>query len=134
MVVNYLKDVSTVLAIVSAVRTRNITQHLQAGRQMLKLIFVFDHISYVRYNSFQHVFLSKLSKYSPQAFDDLLNMVLELHPLVKLLVQFAETWLQSTLIKKVKERLEPLDQSTPYFNMVNKWIVTRYIQLKLCVV
>ena len=28
MVVNYLKDVSTVLAIASAVRTGNITQHL----------------------------------------------------------------------------------------------------------
>ena len=36
MLVNYLKDVSTLLAIVSTVQTGNITQHLQAERQMLK--------------------------------------------------------------------------------------------------
>ena len=56
MVVNSLNDVSTMLAIISAVRTGNITQHLQAERQMLKLIFTFDHIKYARYNSFQHAF------------------------------------------------------------------------------
>ena len=32
MVVNYLKDVSTILAVVSAIRAWNITQHLQAER------------------------------------------------------------------------------------------------------
>ena len=41
----------------------NITQH--AERQMLKLIFVLDHINSARYNSFQHVFLSNLSKDNP---------------------------------------------------------------------
>ena len=44
------------LAIMSAVQTGNITQQLQAERQMLKLIFAFDHISYVCYNSFQQTF------------------------------------------------------------------------------
>ena len=63
--VNYLKDVSTMLTIVSAVRTGNIIQHLQAERQMLKLTFVFDHIDSARYNSFQYVFLSKISKDNP---------------------------------------------------------------------
>ena len=56
MVMNYLKDVSTMLVITSAIRTGNITQHLQAESQMLKLIFAFDHIKYVRYNSFQQAF------------------------------------------------------------------------------
>ena len=41
------------LAIISAVQTGNITQQLQAERQMLKLIFAFDHINYACYNSFQ---------------------------------------------------------------------------------
>ena len=61
------------LAIVSVVRSGNIAHHLQAKRQMLKLIFVFDHISYVRCNSFQHAFLNNLSKDRPQAFNDLLK-------------------------------------------------------------
>ena len=33
MVVNYLKDVSTMLDIASAVQSENITQHLQVKRQ-----------------------------------------------------------------------------------------------------
>ena len=73
MVANYLKDVSTMLATVSAVGTRNIIEHLQAERQMLKLIFAFDHINYARYNSFHHVFFSNLSQYNPQALKDLFN-------------------------------------------------------------
>ena len=62
MLVNYLKDVSTMLAIVSAVRTRKITQHLPAERKILKLILAFVHINYAPYNSFQHVFLNNLFK------------------------------------------------------------------------
>ena len=70
MVVNYLKDVSTVLATVSAVQTGKITHHLQTERQMLKLIFAFDHINHACYNSFQHVFLTNLLKHNPQVFGD----------------------------------------------------------------
>ena len=73
MVVNYLKDVSTMLTIVTAVQTGNITQLLQAERQMLKLIFTFDLINYDCYNSFQHVLLNNLSKDNPQVFHDLLK-------------------------------------------------------------
>ena len=79
MLVNYLKDVSTLLAIVSVVQTGNITQHLQAERQMLKtkgkslFLLFFNHISCACHNSSQHVFLSNLSKENPQAFGDLLK-------------------------------------------------------------
>ena len=70
---------------VSAVRTGNITQHLQAERQMLKIIFAFDHINYSRYNSFQHVFLSNISKRPRRLLKISVNMELELHLLVTLL-------------------------------------------------
>ena len=60
MVMNFLKDVSTMLAIVSAVAAENITLHLQAEKQILKLTFTFDHINYACYNSFLNVFLSNL--------------------------------------------------------------------------
>ena len=62
-------DVSTVLAIVSAVQTANITPHPQAERYLLKLTFAFHHISYFRYNSFEHVFLKNLSKDNSETFD-----------------------------------------------------------------
>ena len=42
--VNYLTDVSNILAVVFAVQTGNITQYFQAEKQMLKLNFVFHHI------------------------------------------------------------------------------------------
>ena len=62
MVVNYLKDVSTMLAIISAARTGNITQHFQTERSIPKLIFAFDHIKYACYNSFQQAFGVVLAK------------------------------------------------------------------------
>ena len=53
MVVNYLKDVTNMLAIISTVQNGNITQLFQAEKEMVKLIFAFDHIKYTRYNSFE---------------------------------------------------------------------------------
>eukprot|EP00794_Sanderia_malayensis_P009432 gene9432-biopygen7559 len=66
MTVKYLKDISLMLALVSAVREKDFERHLQAERQMLKLVFAFDHINYGRYNTYQHVFLRRL-----EAFNDL---------------------------------------------------------------
>ena len=57
MTLTYLKDVSLMLAIVSAVREGCLERHLQAERQFLKLIFAFDHVNYSRYNTYQHVLL-----------------------------------------------------------------------------
>ena len=56
MLVNYLKDLSSMLHIIFAGRAGNINLHLTAERHMLKLIFAFDHIKYNRYNSFQQAF------------------------------------------------------------------------------
>ena len=53
------------LAVVSAVQTGNIIKHIQAERRML--IVAFGHINFARFHSFQHVFLSNLSKDNPQS-------------------------------------------------------------------
>ena len=55
--VSYLRDVSNMLAIVSAVRIRNTLQDLQADRRTLNFVFAFDHIYYSRFNSFPSMFL-----------------------------------------------------------------------------
>ena len=55
MTVSYLKDVSSMLALVAAVRDNNLELHLQAEREMLKHVFAFDHVHYARYMGFQQV-------------------------------------------------------------------------------
>ena len=57
MAVAYLKDVSALLALVSAVREGDFERHLQYEREMLRDCFAFDHINYARYLSYQHIFL-----------------------------------------------------------------------------
>ena len=47
----YLKDVSLMLSIVSAVREGCLERHLQAEREFLKLIFASDHVNYARFFS-----------------------------------------------------------------------------------
>ncbi len=43
MTVAFLRDVSSMLSMVSAVREGNFERHLQAERDMLRLVFAFDH-------------------------------------------------------------------------------------------
>ena len=69
--VMHLKDVSTMLAIVSAVREGNLRRHIEAEREMLSLTFAFNHQDYARYCSYQHVFLQNMSQENEQAFRQL---------------------------------------------------------------
>ena len=62
MTVAYLKDVSALLAFVSAVREGDFERHLESEREMLRNCFVFDHVNYARYLSYQHVFLRDLRR------------------------------------------------------------------------
>ena len=48
MTMQYLKEISMMLAIASAVRG-DIFKHLQAEREMLKLVFAFDHVHYASF-------------------------------------------------------------------------------------
>ena len=67
----YLKDVSTMLAMVSAVREGNLRRHIEAEREMLSLTFAFNHQNYARYCSYQHVFLQNMSAENEEAFQQL---------------------------------------------------------------
>ena len=71
MTISYLKDVSLLLALVSAVRKKVLSRHQQAERVMLSLCFTFDHINYARYMSFQHVKLGVLEMHHDPAFTEL---------------------------------------------------------------
>ena len=47
MMIAYLRDVSSLLALVSAVREADFEHHLQAERDMIKQCFAFNHVNYV---------------------------------------------------------------------------------------
>ena len=71
--VQYLKDVSLILALVSAVREGNFERHRQAEKNMAGLCFAFDHPNYARYVSYQHAYLSKLKVDNREAYDELVQ-------------------------------------------------------------
>ena len=60
MTVKCLKDVSTVLVIVSTVRKGVLKRHFSAEREILKLMFAFDYIKYAGYITYQYVYLNNL--------------------------------------------------------------------------
>ena len=71
LTVNYLKDVSLLLSLVSAVRECNIEQHLHAERNMNYLTFAYDHQNYAHYNTSKFLPIpSQTNRYHP-AFHDL---------------------------------------------------------------
>ena len=67
----YLKDGSTMLAMLSAVREENLCWHIEAEWEMLSLNFAFNHQNYARYCSYQHVFLQYMCTENKQAFQHL---------------------------------------------------------------
>ena len=44
-------------------------------REILKLVFTFDHVNYIRYNSNQHVFLTEEKRLNSPAYQDLKHYV-----------------------------------------------------------
>ena len=71
MVVASLRDVSSILALVSSVRGGNIELHLEAEGDMLKHLFAFNHLNYARYLSYQHILLNNLKVNNTSSFQDL---------------------------------------------------------------
>ena len=71
MTVAYLKDISSLLPSVAAVRGGDF--HMEGERDMLKYCYAFDHINYARYMPFQHVHLSDLEAIGDPAIDNLIK-------------------------------------------------------------
>ena len=70
MTIAYL-NVSSMLAMISAVREGNIERHLQSERDMLNQFFAFNYQNYARYCSFQDVYLRYMEEQSHPAFGEL---------------------------------------------------------------
>ena len=67
----FLHDISALLSLVSAVRENKFEHHLAAERQMVPLLFAYNHQNYARYLSYQQVFMSDLKHHSHPAYQDL---------------------------------------------------------------
>ena len=73
MTIEYLKDVSSLLSMVWAVRSGNFDGHLQSERDIIKQCFAFDHVRYSRYLSYQHVLLKNMENENHPAIQDLIS-------------------------------------------------------------
>lgn len=73
MTMQYLRDISLMLSIVSAVRENKYDRHLEAEREFLKLVFAFDHVNYAKYNTYYHVFMSNLKSTDNEAYQELVK-------------------------------------------------------------
>eukprot|EP00794_Sanderia_malayensis_P017905 gene17905-19683_t len=73
MTVVFLQDISSLQALVSAVRDGDLELHLTAERDMLCYVFAFDHQNYARYLSYQLVFLEDPKALNHAAYQDLLT-------------------------------------------------------------
>ena len=71
MMFSYLKDVSDMVTVISAVRENIIEIHLQVGRAVLPQLFAFGHMNYIRCLTCQYVTLSKLNKTKPKSWAEL---------------------------------------------------------------
>ena len=71
LTVNYLKDISLLLSLVSTKRECIIEQHPQSERNMIYLAFSYYHQNYSRYNTYQNAYLSHLKQIDHPAFHDL---------------------------------------------------------------
>eukprot|EP00795_Rhopilema_esculentum_P004685 gene4685-20973_t len=73
MIVEYLKDVSAMLCLISSVRENTIERHLAAERALIPKCSAFGHPNYLRYLSFQHVNLLDIKRNHATIWQDLLE-------------------------------------------------------------
>ena len=71
MTVAYLKDVSALLALLSADGEGAFERNLQSEREILKHCFALDHVNYARCLSYQHVLLQELQRQNYSSINDL---------------------------------------------------------------
>ena len=111
MKIAFLRDISSMLALVSAVRDNSFEKHLQAERDMLCHLFAFDHQNYARSLSYQHVMLTNLNSDNKEAYEDLRNRGFGANYSGEKLQQFMVIRSLNILTEKQKGQLAHLDQA-----------------------
>eukprot|EP00794_Sanderia_malayensis_P016352 gene16352-17996_t len=73
MIVEYIRDVSAMLCLISSVREHSIERHLAAERALIPKCFAFGHPNYSRYLTYQHVRLLDIKSTERMVWDDLVK-------------------------------------------------------------
>ena len=66
-ILQYITDICALLSEITAFREKNIKLHLQAQRDLMPLLFAFNHQNYSRYITTHHVELTKLLSKNPSS-------------------------------------------------------------------
>ena len=74
MTICFIKTVSSLLTLVSAVQENNFERHLREEREMVKYCFAFNHINCARYASHQQVCLRELQGINNNAMMNLTQL------------------------------------------------------------
>ena len=77
-ILQYITDVSALLSQITAYREKNIELHLQAQRDLLPLLFIYNHQNYSRYLTTLYVELTNLPLKNHSAYKNPKPMVLGL--------------------------------------------------------
>ena len=70
-ILQFITDVGQLLSQIIAYREKNKESHLQTQRDLLPLLFAFNHQTYSRYLTTHHVALTNLPSKNPSAYKDL---------------------------------------------------------------
>ena len=73
MMNQYIKNLSSLLALIFTVREQKFELHLAAERELLPKCFAFNHINYSRYLTFQHVIFSEIKHCNGNVMNDYLR-------------------------------------------------------------
>ena len=73
MIVEYMRDVSAMLCLISSMREHSIERHLAAERALVPKCFAFGHPNYSRYLTYQHVRLLDIKATKMMVWDDLVK-------------------------------------------------------------
>ena len=73
IIIEYIKDVSSMLCLISAVREKCFERHLAAERMLIPKCVALDHVNYSRYLAFQHVNLDNVKRRNKPAWDELIE-------------------------------------------------------------
>ena len=73
MTLEYLRDGSTMLAVVSAVREGGLKRHFSAEQGIFKLIFALDRIDYAKHGTYHQMYLNNLLRREKSIPKDLIT-------------------------------------------------------------
>ena len=131
MTICFIKNFSSLLALVSAIRENNFERNLQAECEMVKYFFAFNQIKYACYASYQQVYLRKVQSINNNALVNLAQCGFG-DSLSGYLFFCVHVIITNILNKQTKRQEFPhCTRFSADIAKVNTWIATSHIHAKV---